>query len=110
MRSWLNRVALSLLLALLVGGLSYLLARAATTGYLLYQQQQYFTTAADVVRGGDIEALGASNLRELRLLVRALDAQYTMLSAQIGFAGAAVAAVASYLWLERRDGGDGGKV
>ncbi|NJO05002.1 MAG: hypothetical protein HC876_05440 [Chloroflexaceae bacterium] len=100
-RAWLGRVLLSVLLALTIGVLAYLLARAITTGYVLYQQQQLFQELGGVLQGGDIEALASSNLRTLRQRIEALNAYYAWFSVQIGFGAAALGAVGSYLWLER---------
>lgn len=100
-RAWLVRLLLSLLIALTAGALGYLVARALSSAYLLYQQQQFIQETTGVLGGGGIEALANSNLRALRQTVAALEAQYTRLSIQIGFACAALAAVISYIWLER---------
>lgn len=100
-RDWLGRVALSLLLGVLVGLLGYLVARAFTTGYLFYQQQQFVQETLGVLRADGVESLGQSNLRELRQLVTALEAQYRRLSVQIGFACGALGAAISYIMFER---------
>src|SRR5262245_50593332 len=99
--SWLARVALSLAAALLVGALVYLVARAIGGVALLAQQQELLREAAGALRGG-VEGLAGSNLREVRLRVQQIDARYEQLSLVAGFISAALAAVASYLWLERR--------
>jgi hypothetical protein len=101
LRSWLARVALSLAAALLAGALAYLVARAIGSVVLLAQQQELLRQAASALRGG-VEGLAGSNLREVRLRVQQIDARYEQLSLVAGFASAALAAVASYLWLERR--------
>jgi hypothetical protein len=100
-RSWLARVALSLSAALLVGALVYLVARAIGGVALLAQQQELLREAAGALRGG-VEGLAGSNLREVRLLVQQIDARYERLSLLAGFVSAALAAAASYLWLEQR--------
>lgn len=100
LRAWVGRVMLSLGAALLAGVLAYLLARAITTVYLFYQQQQFVQETAAVLRGGGIEALANSNIRELRQQVAALEASYASLSMQVGFAAAALGAVLSYVWQE----------
>jgi hypothetical protein len=100
-RSWLARVALSLAAALLAGALAYLVARAFGGVALLAQQQELLREAAGALRGG-VEGLAGSNLREVRLRVQQIDARYEQLSLVAGFISAAVAAAASYLWLERR--------
>jgi hypothetical protein len=101
-RAWLARVGLSLLIALAAGGLAYLVARAIGSVYLFYQQQQFYREVAELLRGGGVEALAGSNLRQLRRQVAQLNAQYNLVCAQIGFGCAAVAAAVSYLRLERR--------
>jgi hypothetical protein len=101
LRGWLVRVALSLAAALLVGALVYLIARAIGGVALLAQQQELLREAAGALRGG-VEGLAGSNLREVRLRVQQIDARYEQLSLLAGFASAALAAVVSYLWLERR--------
>jgi hypothetical protein len=101
LRGWLVRVALSLAAALLMGALVYLVARAIGGVALLTQQQELLREAAGALRGG-VEGLAGSNLREVRLRVQQIDARYEQLSLLAGFAAAALAAVASYLWLERR--------
>ena len=100
-RGWLARVALSLAAALLVGALAYLVARAIGGVALLVQQQELLREAAGALRGG-VEGLAGSNLREVRLRVQQIDARYEQLSLLAGFASAALAAAASYLWMERR--------
>jgi hypothetical protein len=100
-RGWLARVALSLAAALLVGALAYLVARAIGGVALLAQQQELLREAAGALRGG-VEGLAGGNLREVRLRVQQIDARYEQLSLLAGFVSAALAAVASYLWLERR--------
>jgi hypothetical protein len=100
-RPWLGRIALSLGLALVAGALAYLVARAITGAVLLYQQQQFLGEVASAFSGG-IENLPGGDLRAARKLVQQLDAQNDLLSLLIGFAVAATAAVAGYLWLERR--------
>ncbi|HEY3230996.1 MAG TPA: hypothetical protein VGJ87_17350 [Roseiflexaceae bacterium] len=102
-RRWLARIALSLAVALLAGTLAFLVARAVTDVTLFAQQQQFLSEAASALRGG-IPELANSNLREARLRVQRLDAQNEQLSLLIGFAIAALSAVASYLWMERRHG------
>jgi hypothetical protein len=101
LRGWLARVALSLAAALLAGALAYLVARAIGGVALLAQQQELLSEAAGALRGG-VEGLAGSNLREMRLRVQEIDARYERLSLLAGFAFAALAAAASYLWLERR--------
>ncbi|HEX9442136.1 MAG TPA: hypothetical protein VF909_20770 [Roseiflexaceae bacterium] len=102
-RGWLARIALSLAVALLAGTLAFLVARAVTDVTLFAQQQQFLSEAASALRGG-VPGLANSNLREARLQVQRLDAQNEQLSLLIGFAIAALSAVASYLWMERRHG------
>jgi hypothetical protein len=102
-RGWLARIALSLAVALLAGTLAFLVARAVTGVTLFAQQQQFLSEAASALRGG-VPGLANSNLREARLQVQRLDAQNEQLSLLIGFAIAALSAVASYLWMERRHG------
>jgi hypothetical protein len=101
LRGWLIRVGLSLAAALLAGALVYLIARAIGGVALLAQQQELLREATNALRGG-VEGLAASNLREIRLRVQQIDARYEQLSLLAGFAAAALAAAASYLWMERR--------
>jgi hypothetical protein len=103
LRGWLARIALSLAVALLAGALAFLVTRAFTEVSLLAQQQQFLSEAASALRGG-VPGLANSNLREARLQVQRLDAQNEQLSLLIGFAIAALSAVAIYLWMERRYG------
>jgi hypothetical protein len=105
-RAWLKRLTLSLLIAALVGALGYLVTRAITTAYLFYQQQQFFQETASILQGGGVPALADSNLRELRLLVEALNAEYNRLSIQLGFAVAAIGGIGSFIWLERGAAGE----
>jgi hypothetical protein len=100
LRFWLQRLLYSLLIGLLAGLLSYLVARACTSAYLLYQQQQFVQDTLGLLRGGDLRDLATSDLRDVRMLVDRLEAQYQRLSIQIGFAGAAAAAILSYLRME----------
>jgi hypothetical protein len=101
-RAWLWRWLASLLLGIGIGLLSYLVARAGTTAYLLYQQQQFFQETVNLLRtNNSIESLANSNLREARMLVEALNARYHRLSLQIGFAAAAMSSILMYLWMER---------
>ena len=102
-RGWLARIALSLAVALLAGALAFLVARAVTDVTLFAQQQQFLSEAASMLRGG-VPGLANSNLREARLQVQRLDEQNEQLSLLIGFAIAALSAVVSYLWMERRHG------
>ncbi len=99
-RPWFGRIALSLGLALVAGALAYLVARAITGAVLLYQQQ--FLGEITSAFSGGIENLPSGDLRAARKLVQQLDAQNELLSLLIGFGVAAIAIVASYLWLERR--------
>jgi hypothetical protein len=105
-RGWLARVALSLAAALLAGALAFLIARAIGSVLLFAQERELLREAASAMRGG-ILGLAEGNLRAVRLQMQQLDARNEQLSLLIGFASAALAALASYLWLERRaeDGG-----
>jgi hypothetical protein len=105
-RGWLMRVALSLAAALLAGALAFLVARAIGSVLLFAQEQELLREAASAMRGG-ILGLAEGNLRQVRLQLQQLDAWNEQLSLLIGFAAAALAALASYFWLERRteDGG-----
>ncbi len=100
-RSWLVRIAFSLAIALLAGALAFLVARAILSVGLFTQQQEFLREATGAFQGG-ILGLGEGTLRELRLRVQQLDAQNERLSLLIGFASAALAAVASYIFFERR--------
>jgi hypothetical protein len=100
-RGWLGRVALSLAIALLVGALAYLVSRAIGNVLLFLRQQELLGEVAGALQGG-IEGLGASNLREVRQRLQEIDARNEQISLLIGFAAAALGAVASYVWLERR--------
>ena len=100
-RGWLARTALSLVVGLLAGALAYLITRAIGDVALFAQQQDLLREAASALRGG-VEGLAGSNLHEVRLRVQQIDARYEQLSLLAGFASAALAAVASYLWMERR--------
>ncbi len=73
------------------------MARAILNVGLFAQQQEFLRAAAGAFKGG-IMGLGEGNLRELRLRVQQLDAQNERLSLLIGFASAALAAVASYIF------------
>jgi hypothetical protein len=100
-RAWLLRVAISLAIALAAGIIAYLVTRAITSVILFVRHQQLLTELGSALRGG-VEGLAAGDLRAVRLAVQQLDAQNEQLSLAIGFVAAAVAAVTSYLWLERR--------
>ena len=100
-RAWLMRIALSLLAALVAGSLAYLVARGVTGVALFERQQRFLNEVASALRTG-VMGLAGSDLRAMRLMVQQLDAQNEQLSLLIGFGVAAAAAVASYLWLERR--------
>jgi hypothetical protein len=103
LRGWLARIAASLLVALLAGALAFLVARAVTGVALFAQQQELLREASSALRGG-ILGLAESNLHEVRLRVQQIDARNEQLSLLAGFVAAGLAAVASYLWLERRTG------
>lgn len=98
---WLRRVGASLLAALVAGLLVYLVMRGATGIWLFVRQQQLLREVLGTVQGG-LDAPPNGDLRALRRELQALDAQNDFVSAVAGFAAAAVAAPASYLWLERR--------
>ena len=102
LRGWLARIAISLAAALLVGALTFLIARAITSVALFVQQQELLREASSALRGG-ILGLAESNLREVRLRVQQIDARNERISLLVGFAAAGLAAVASYLWLEQRE-------
>jgi hypothetical protein len=102
-RGWLARIGISLVAALLCGGLAYLIARAITGVALFVRQQQLLREIASAFQGG-VEGLANGNLRAVRLLVQHLDGQNEQLSLLIGFGAAMLAVVTSYLWLERRAG------
>ena len=98
---WLGRIALSLAIALVTGALAFLLARAAGNVVLFLRQQELLREVAGALQGG-IEGLGATNLREVRQRLAEIDARHEQIALLTGVAAAALAAVASYLWLERR--------
>jgi hypothetical protein len=100
-RAWLARVALSLGIALGVGALAYLVTRAITGAALFVRHQQLLREAASAMRGG-VEGLASGDLRAVRLLLQQSDEWNQLLSLAVGFAVAGLAAVSSYLWLERR--------
>jgi H+/Cl- antiporter ClcA len=100
-RRWLTRIVLSLAAALLAGALAFLVARAIGGVLLFAQQQELLREASGAFQGG-ILGLAEGNLRAVRLRVQQLDANNQQLSLLIGFVVAALAAVASYLWMERR--------
>ena len=100
-RGWLARIGISLTIALLCGGLAYLIARAITGVVLFVRQQQLLHEIVSAFQGG-VEGLAGGNLRAIRLLVQQIDARNEQLSLLIGFGAAMLAVVASYLWLERR--------
>jgi H+/Cl- antiporter ClcA len=100
-RRWLTRIVLSLAAALLAGALAFLVARAIGGVLLFAQQQELLREASGAFQGG-ILGLAEGNLRAVRLRVQQFDANNQQLSLLIGFVVAALAAVASYLWMERR--------
>jgi H+/Cl- antiporter ClcA len=98
---WLKNLAASVGIALLVGAVCYLIARATTSAYLLYQQQHAIQQTAALLREGEgIIALRDTNLRDIRRHMDMLHAHYQRLSLHIGLGAAALAALGSYLWLE----------
>jgi hypothetical protein len=101
--AWGKHLLISLVAALLVGGLAYSAARAATSAHLLYQQRQLVEQTAAVMRGGDITALaGSGNLREMRREGEERAARYHRLCIQAGIAAATLTALVTYLWIERQ--------
>jgi hypothetical protein len=100
-RGWLTRIVISLAIMVLAGALAFLVARAIGAVLLFAQQQELLREAAGAFQGG-ILGLAEGNLRAVRLRVQQLDANNQQLSLLIGFVVAALAAVASYLWMERR--------
>lgn len=100
-RAWLAHIATSLAGALGVGVLAYLVARAITSVQLFIQHQQLLREASGALRGG-IDGLAGTDLRAVRQALQQLDAQNEQISLLAGFLAAAIAAVAIYLWLERR--------
>jgi hypothetical protein len=102
MTTWLKNLGLSLLVALIAGALSYLIASAFTSASLLYQQQQLLQHTLTLLHEGGISSLAGSNMHEIRERVAALEAYYHNLSIQIGVGGGIITAIISYLWLERR--------
>ncbi len=100
-RAWLKNLAASILIALLVGTLCYLIARATTSAHLLYQQQQAIQHTSALLREGEgLTALRDSNLRDIRRQMDMLHAHYQRLSLSIGLGAAVLSALGSYLWLE----------
>jgi hypothetical protein len=99
-RVWLLRLLIALLIGALAWGLAYLSVRAISTAYLFSQEQAFFQQAAGALQGG-VAGLAAGNLREQRLRVEALQAEYHLLSATIGLGVGLVAAAAAFLRLER---------
>jgi hypothetical protein len=100
--TWAGRVLVSLAMALAVGAMAFLIARAIGSVALFWQQQQFLAEVAGALRGG-IEGLGQTNLRAVRLEVQRLDAQYLRVSLATGFGAAGITAVAGYVWLELRN-------
>jgi hypothetical protein len=72
---------------------------------LFLRQQELLREVVGALQGG-VAGLGASNLREVRQRLQELDARNEQISLLIGLAAAAVGAVASYVWLERRAEGE----
>lgn len=99
--AWLGRVALSLLAALVAGALAYLLARAVSGVWLFVYHQQLLREVAGALQGG-VESLPGGNLRAARQALAQLAQQHEQISLAAGFVAAALAVLASYLWLERR--------
>ena len=101
-RAWLGRIALSVLIALAVGGLVYVVARAGTSVDLIRRQQALFRDITAALQSGDVQQLAAANIRARRQELRALETGYNQISAQAAIAAAGIAAVAGYIVLERR--------
>lgn len=101
-RQWLARIAASLLIAAAACGLVYLVARAGTSVDLFWRQQQLFRDITAALQSGDVQQLATADIRARRQELRALEASYARLSAQAAVVAAGVAAVASYVALERR--------
>lgn len=100
-RAWARRVAISLAAALGAGALAYLMVRAITGALLLIRQRQLLGQVAGALRGG-LDGPPSSDLRAARLLLGQIAERNLQISLAAGFGVAAVAAVAMYLWLERR--------
>ncbi|HEU4326125.1 MAG TPA: hypothetical protein VFS21_23495 [Roseiflexaceae bacterium] len=100
-RPWLRRVALSLLAALLCGGLVFLAARGIGGALLFVQQQQTLAAVVGVAQGG-LEQPPDADLRALRRSLQAQDAQNEQISLLLGFVAAGLAAAGCYVWLELR--------
>jgi H+/Cl- antiporter ClcA len=100
-RSWLIRIGLSLGAAVVAGALAYLVARAVTGVALFVQHQQLLSQVAGALSGG-VDGLANGDLRAVRRLIEQLEARNQQVSLLAGFVVAALGAVASYLWLERR--------
>lgn len=96
---WLRRVGLSLLAALLCGGLVFLAARGLGGALLFAQQQQALAAVVGVAQGG-LEQPPATDLRALRRRLQAQDGQYEQISLVLGFVAAGLAAAGCYLWQE----------
>ncbi len=100
-RPWLRRVALSLLAALLCGGLVFLAARGVGGALLFVQQQQTLAAVVGVAQGG-LDQPPDADLRALRRRLQDQDAQHEQISLLLGFAAAGLAAAGCYLWQELR--------
>lgn len=100
MRAWLVRLLLSAAIALCAGLLVFLVARGIGSVMLFMQEQRFLAEVAGAMSGG-IEGLGGGDLRAVRLRVEQLDAQYYRISILLGLVGATLAAILSYLRLER---------
>ena len=99
---WVQRLLIALLIGALAGGLAYLSARAISTAYLFTQERAFFQEASGILQGG-VAGLAAGNLREQRLRVEALQAEYQLFSATIGLGAALIIAAGAFLRLEQRE-------
>lgn len=99
--TWLRRVLISLVLALVAGALVYLVVRGATGAWLFFQQQQLLRDVISAVQSG-LDAPPSADLRAIRREIAALDARNAWLSLIAAAVAAAVAAAGGYVWLEQR--------
>jgi Pyruvate/2-oxoacid:ferredoxin oxidoreductase gamma subunit len=100
LQAWLVRLLLALLIGTLTGIIAYLSARAIGAAWLLLHQQSLIEATRQALQQG-VMGLADTNLRALRLAAEAEQNRIAELSAWFSLGMAFLAAVVTFVRLER---------